>query len=72
MMKIKAVWGREPLRENEYPTHFVVGDDGVTEIVFDERVLGTYGVASYLIKKGDHIAAELMLLDTGLVQYFDE
>ena len=57
--KIKAIFGVEPLRENEYPSVFLVGSDGVTEIMSREENLGEYGIRWFDVFEGRRLVASM-------------
>lgn len=71
MNQIDAEWisGHEPRRDNEYPTFFKVGDNGVTAIRWYERNMGTYAVAFWQVWKGDVLFHEMNVTAVGDVRY---
>jgi hypothetical protein len=71
MNQIDAEWiaGHEPRRDNEHPTFFKVGDDGVTAIRYSERNMGTYGVGFFQVWKGDVLFHEMNITAVADVRY---
>lgn len=67
--KIKLINGAEPHREGEYPWAYLVGSDGVTEIVEDQENLGTYGITWFVVKSGDAVIAKMNALHVAHVSF---
>lgn len=67
--KIAWISGREPMRENEFPIMYAVGQNGVTRIFADDRNYGTYGVVFFMVWIGDDLCAEVNQLDVAVVGY---
>ncbi|KAB2666058.1 hypothetical protein F9K91_07970 [Brucella tritici] len=69
-MKIKIIAGAEPHREGEYPWSYMVGCDGVTEIVEEDQNLGTYGITWFVVKSGDAVIAKMNALYVANITLF--
>ena len=75
--RIKAIFGMEPPRENEYPTAFIVGDkwgsrsdDPVTEIRPRTDNFGDHGLLWFEVRCGDEVVVEIQGRAVSEVHYF--
>jgi len=75
---IKSIWGQEPLREGEYPQHYIVGspvmsgDIIVTKIEFREDNYGDHGLGWFDIWAETGLIASMSARAVSEIHYFSE
>ena len=70
-MKIKAIYGQEPMREREFQDCFCVGENGVTEIRNRDENYGDHGLGWYDVFKGEFLAMSMSARHVSLILYFE-
>ena len=73
---IRALYGVEPMRENEYPAGFTVGHQSggktVDRITYREHNYGDHGIGWYDVYAGEHCIASMNVRAVAEVHYFVE